>query len=122
MSSFNISIHLRAFKDAPNEADMKAIDSFIAKQAQSITTKELVPFIRAVGERGFVFCPSTFKDGIKSRETFEQTQLFVLTFDNENNEKLSFKRIKARAGYYGLPMLFAYSTYPYYWIDRKSVV
>lgn len=117
MNKFKVSIYLKPFRNAPNEADMKAIDSFIAKQAQSITNKEFDLFIRAVGKRGCVFCPSTFRDGIKSHETFEQSQLFVLTFDNENNEKLSFKRIKARAGYYGLPMLFAYSTYPYYWIE-----
>ena len=62
-----------------------------------IKDNNLVSLMKAVGEEGCVFCPSTFKDGIKSRETFEQSQLFVLTFGNANNEGLSFIKIKSRA-------------------------
>ena len=107
MSKFKISI-LKAFKDKLIEAEMESM---------VIKGNNLVSLMKAVGEEGCVFCPSTFKDSIKSRETFEQSQLFVLTFGNANNEGLSFIKIKSRARYYGLPMLFAYITDPFYCID-----
>ena len=119
MSKFKISIYAKTFKDRLVEAEMKAIDSFIADKSIVVNGDNCAALMSAVGKRGCVFCPSTFKDSIKSRETFEQAQLFVLTFDNASTEKISFNKIKGRARYYGLPILFAYSTDPFYWTDPE---
>lgn len=56
MSKFKISI-LKAFKDKLIEAEMESM---------VIKGNNLVSLIKEVGEEGYAFCPSTFKDSIKS--------------------------------------------------------
>ena len=84
--------------------------------------------MKRIGEDGWAFCPSTFQGQrwefkTKSPETFKQSQLFVLSFDNSTgdsiNEKLSFEEIETRAKRYGLPMLFAYKKDPRRWTESE---
>lgn len=119
MKKFAISIHLQAFNSPPIAEELARIDRTIAKTPVVVDNEHLDTFTRLVGERGNVFCPSTFQDGKKSRETFEQSQLFVLSFDGYKNEDAVFARIKARAKRYGLPILLAYDTRKYYWEETE---
>ena len=119
MKKFKISIHPEAFSSPPVIAELVRIGSTIAKSPVVVNREIFGQFVRLIGERGHVFCPSTFKDRKKSRETFKQSQLFVLSFDNRNDEQLTFKKIRDRAKYYGLPILFAYDCRECWWTDTE---
>ena len=119
MKKFKVSIHPEAFRNPPTIAEMKGIDGLIAKKIVVVDNEQFGKFMQMVGKKGYVFCPSTFKDRKKSRETFKQSQLFVLSFDNRNDEQLTFKKIRDRAKYYGLPILFAYECRECWWTDTE---
>lgn len=121
MSNFKVCVYSYQFKDAPNEPSLRVIGSFIAGKEYITEVNELVPFMEQVGSKGCTLCPSTFKDGIKSTDTFEQSQLLTLSFDSfssPDNQDVTFEKIKARAERYNLPILFAYDSYSY-WTRRR---
>ncbi len=114
MSKFKASIYSYPFRDEPNSATIKGIDTFIADMVCHTDTNGVVPFMQAVGSKGNVFCTSTFKNGVKNKENFEQSQLLTLSFDSfssPGNREVTFEKIKARTQRYKLPMLFAYDSY-----------
>ena len=69
-------------------------------------------FTFAVGRDGHTFCPATFTNGKRSKDHFEQQQMFALDFDNKaQDRRVSFEEVRARAKKYDLPILFAYDTF-----------
>lgn len=114
MNGFKASINKFPSKAELNNRTMEALDSITADKAEFIERDNIRSFVELVGSKGCTFCPATFQDGIKSRETFEQTQLFVLYFDSFSslgNSELTFEKVKARAGQYELPVFFAYDVF-----------
>ena len=63
-----------------------------------------------IGTLGKTFCLATFKNGKKSRDDFEQMQLFALYFDNKET---TAKESIIKAKQYGIPVLFAYDTFSF---------
>lgn len=126
MKKFKVSINDIPNKVEPCNAAMKVYDTYIADNAELVKRDNIRTFVERVGSKGHTFCPSTFKNGVKSRETFEQSQLFVLYFDSLENKNTSFEKMKARASQYDLPVLFAYDVFSpyrlYYGATRKKFV
>lgn len=108
MNEFNVSISKISSKSEFNDKEMKMFDTFIADNTELIKNDSIRSFVKQVGSKGHVFCPSTFKGGIKSKETFDQSQLLTLYFDSRET---SFEEIKDRTEQYDLPLLFAYDTF-----------
>ena len=111
-----------------SERNREKINTDIADMEIAISRQNIVTLMKGIGKDGWIFCPSTFQGQSwefksKSPETFQQSQLFVLSFDNQVgesiNEKLSYEEIEARAKRYGLPMLFAYKKDPHRWAETK---
>ncbi|MBD5155790.1 MAG: hypothetical protein HDT15_12215 [Oscillibacter sp.] len=124
MSKFKVCVDVCQFKDAPNVPTMKAIGSYIADKKYVVEVNELIPFVKQIGSLGRTFCPSTFKNGTISVDTFEQSQLLTLSFDsfsNPDNQGVTFEKIKARAERYALPILFAYDSYSYWTRKRFNI-
>ena len=91
MNEFNISISKISSKREFNDKEMEMFDTLIADNTELIKSDNVRSFVEQVGSKGHVFCPSTFKEGLKSKETFEQSQLLALHFDSKET---SFKEIK----------------------------
>jgi len=91
MNKFKVSINKIALKMEPNKKTMDVLESFIAEGSKVINKDNIESFVEQVSSKGYTFCPSTFKNNIKSKETFEQSQLFALYFDSfssQNNRKI----------------------------------
>ena len=112
MDEIKVSFYNKQLTSKPNNPTAAILSKIIADKAISVTQKEMKAFATLVGERGCTFCPATFKDGIRSKENFDQLQLPTLDFDNKDPDKtISFNEVKARADRYDLPILFAYDTF-----------
>ena len=115
MNEFKVSINRFTNKKGFNDVEMEFLDSIVAKSEniELIKSDNFKSFVEQVGSKGCTFCPSTFKDDVKSRETFEQSQLLTLYFDSykSTDREISFEKIKARAEQYELPILFAYDSF-----------
>jgi hypothetical protein len=102
----------RKYQETKPTGELAAIISKrISSSTMNLSLSNVENFANSVGNLGHTFCPATFKDGKRSKETFEQQQLIALDFDNKDpNKIISFKEIKSRAEHYELPILFAYDT------------
>lgn len=102
----------RKYQETKPTGELAAIISKrISSSMMNLSLSNVENFANSVGNLGHTFCPATFKDGKRSKETFEQQQLIALDFDNKDpNKIISFKEIKSRAEHYELPILFAYET------------
>jgi hypothetical protein len=101
-----------SFDNKPNNATTALLSKIIPDKIETVRQDEMKAFATLVGEKGYTFCPATFKDGKRTKESFDQTQLLALDFDNKEPENsISFKGVKARADRYDLPVLFAYDTF-----------
>lgn len=97
----------------PGKDEIAVISSTIGQQVKAIdpASSELKELANDIGARGSTFCPATFKDGKRSKENFEQQQLFALDFDNKSpDRKVTLEDIKKRSDQHDLPILFAYET------------
>jgi len=112
MNTIKLLLDPMPFHRKPKGNEIGSINNRIANTIKEISTpNELENLVRKIGSNGHTFCSATFKENRRSKETFEQQQLFVLDFDNkEPNKTISFEEAKARADYYELPILFAYDT------------
>jgi hypothetical protein len=107
MNSINLSYDHAAFLSKPTTEDAARISKRIGRFKTQLTPAELHAFVRDVSLDGRTFCPATFKNGKRSKESFEQQQLFALDFDGG----ISLKDVVVRAERYDLPVLFAYDTF-----------
>jgi len=124
MSSFRASISPIKCMREPNTKEMEAMDTYVAEYPEIITSKNFKWFVERVASKGHTFYTATFKNGVKSRDTYEQSKLLVLYFDtySSGNRNLTFREIKARAEKYNLPILFAYDSFSPIVARKKFVV
>lgn len=119
MENFKVSMaktHARYPLIAP---ELDALKATIVKFTPTINQHNFKEFVGVIGRKGWIFCPATFKENIKSEETFEQSQLFALYFDNtrRTNTRISFDEAIDRAKRYCLPVLFSYDFYSLDYFD-----
>ena len=114
MIEFKVSLDTYSYSSKPSTVTASYIADRIAGHIKIFNKDNINRFINLVAKKGLTFCPATFKngkddfsEGKKRKENFEQIQLFALDFDGG----ISFEEVKDRAGYYDLPILFAYETF-----------
>lgn len=123
MNTIKISYDQQSFQLKPSGGEIGSISNRIARSVQELDRDELQRVVTKIGSRGCTFSPATFKNGKRSKDNFEQQQLFALDFDNKNPKtKLTFDEVRDRAGYYELPVLFAYDTFSSKEHDKFRVV
>ena len=130
MTEFKVCVDNYRFKSKPGIYEAASIADRIANNIRSYNRDSIKTFVGLVGKEGCTFCPATFKKGKhdfryirKSKENFEQTQLFALDFDNKTPDKtVSFEEVKDRAERYDIPILFAYDTFSSVNHDKFRVV
>ncbi len=117
MTTFDICISKTRCYDIPTASMRESLAKGIAKNLFSVQNGQFQTFVNAVGVKGYSFCPSTFTNAYPSKDTFKQTQLFALSFNNlsstikKQNSKFSFVDIEQRARQYNLPIFFAYDIF-----------
>lgn len=122
MNRFKVSVAENRYRDILSQAELRSMDTSIAKSSCMVTDSNFKKFVILVGKCGYPFCPSTFKEGIKSKKTFAQSQLLVLYFDITNIEKrnTSYDELYDRAKRYELPVLFTYDSYSKEFADQTG--
>lgn len=122
MNRFKVSVAENRYRDILSQAELRSMDTSIAKSSCMVTDSNFKKFVILVGKCGYPFCPSTFKEGIKSKKTFAQSQLLVLYFDITNIEKrnTSYDELYDRAKRYELPVLFTYDSYSKEFADQAG--
>ena len=123
MNMIKVSIDSQKYQSKPSGDDIRYISSRIARSARSVNPDGLKKVVSQIGNNGCTFSPATFKNGKRSRDNFEQQQLFVLDFDNKDpRNKITFDEVKERADHYELPILSAYDTLSSTQHDKFRVV
>ena len=117
MTTFDICLSKTCWCDVPSASMRESLSKGIAQNIFSVESSQSKMFVNIVGAKGYSFCPSTFTNEHLSKDTFKQTQLFALSFNNlsSSNKKqdsgFSFADIKQRARQYNLPIFFAYDIF-----------
>lgn len=113
MQEIKLSLDTKSFKTKPNKFEITNISNRIASENVSLnSTESVAAFVKNVALRGYTFCPATFSNSKRCKDSFEQQQLFALDFDNKDTANtVTFEDIKKRADYYDLPMIAAYETF-----------
>lgn len=112
MDKIKVSLDEEGFRDKPKDEAIGKISSRIGASIKEVSCINMKKFALIVGRGGYTFCPATFKDGKRSKDSFEQQQMFALDFDNkDSSRRVSLEDVKARAKKYDLPLLFAYDTF-----------
>ena len=112
MAIFDICLSKTRCNDIPSETTRRGQENEIASNVCSVKKSQVQEFVELVGKKGYSFCPSTFKNACQRKDTFKQSQLFALFFNNlsHNNKKrnnsFSFDDIAQRARKYNLPIFF----------------
>ena len=123
MNTIKVSYDRELLWSKPNQQDTAIISMRIAGSPKTLELHKMKEFVEKIALDGHTFCPATFKDGKRSKDNFEQQQLFALDFDNKDPDKtVSFKDVKDRAEKYDLPILFAYDTFSSTNHDKFRVV
>lgn len=123
MDKIKVSLDEEGFRDKPKDEAIGKISSRIGASIKEVSRINMKKFALVVGRGGYTFCPATFKDGKRSKDHFEQQQMFALDFDNKDpNRRVSLEEVKARAKKYDLPILFAYDTFSSTDHDKFRVV
>lgn len=111
MNKIKVSYDYRSLSEKPNEILAASISKNIGKSPKLLSWNGIRELALDVSRNGRTFCTATFKNGKRSKDNFEQQQLFALDFDNKDtNNPITFDEVKKRAEHYELPMLFAYET------------
>ena len=123
MNEINISLDNVGYKSKPNNDEAAKISSRIGSKSKSISYKYIYNYMEVIGKCGLTFCPATFNNGTRKKSNFEQMQLLVLDFDNNDPNKLiTYDDVIDRAEYNELPVLFAYETLTSQDRDRFRIV
>ena len=111
MCNIKVSFDNNRLTEKPNGEIAAQISKSVGGNPKLLSKENIKAFAIAVGQNGHTFCPATFKNGKRSKDNFEQQQLFALDFDNKDtNNSITFDEVKKRAEHYELPVLFAYET------------
>lgn len=109
MTSFSVSISDYRYSRAGNEYEQLKRMKTIGKSKSTVKPTTVKWFIYLIGEEGYQFCTATFTPGPDGTDTFQQTQLFVLTFQGQTDfPHLTFEDVQKTCTEYHLPLLFAY--------------
>lgn len=117
MAIFDICLSKTRCNDIPSETTRRGQENEIASNVCSVKKSQVQEFVELVGKKGHSFCPSTFINVYRRKDTFKQTQLFALFFNNSSNDNkkhsnsFSFDDIAQRARQYNLPIFFAYDVF-----------
>ncbi len=117
MSAFDICLSKTRCQDIPTAATRETQTLGIAENPISVQTNQIQLVVNAIGANGCSFCPSTFTDVFPRKDTFKQTRLFALFFNNlshlnrKHDNNFSFDDIAQRARQYNLPIFFAYDVF-----------
>lgn len=123
MSTIKFSYDRHSFQSKPSGDEIRWINNRIARSVQELDRDELKETIIRIGSKGCTFSPATFKNGKRTKDNFEQQQLFALDFDNKDpKKKITFEKVKERAEHYELPILSAYDTLSSVEHDKFRVV
>lgn len=120
MNTFRVCICKDPHADIGTSAERKIRMQTIAENQSTISSDKLKRFVDLVGKKGYPFCPASFTSNHCRRDTFQQAQLFVLTFSSENKyvqkhcPDLTFEDIRRKSKQYQLPILFAYQMYAWF--------
>ena len=110
MAIFDICLSKTRCNDIPSETTRRGQENEIASNVCSVKKSQVQEFVELVGKKGHSFCPSTFINVYRRKDTFKQTQLFALFFNNSSNDNkkhsnsFSFDDIAQRARQYNLPI------------------
>lgn len=111
MNAVKLSYDNQRFRKKPSNDEIRFINKRLAGPGKKIGLDKLKKVISDIACNGCTFCPATFKNGKRSKDNFEQQQLFALDFDNKDPKKrLTFDEVKERAGQFEMPIFFAYDT------------
>ena len=108
MNKIKICLSQAKLREKPNKAETALLASYIADSEHHLDNSNIRSFAEGVGQNGKTFCPATFKGNKKSKEYFEQMQMFALDFDGK--QTISHQEVCDRAKQYNLPILFSYET------------
>lgn len=123
MNMIRLSYDNQSFQLKPSDDEKRQIHNRIGRSVRKLSRNELKETANEIGSRGHAFSPTTFKNGWRNQDNFEQQQLFALDFDNKDpKKKLTFEEVKERAGQFEMPVLFAYDTMSSVKHDRFRVV
>lgn len=121
MENFKVSMIRPYTRGVLSNAELKNLDFLITKFSPTVDSDNFKEFVGLVGKKGWIFCPSTFSDHSKSKETYKQSQLAALYFNgisSSGKKPASYYEIKDRAKRYDLPILFAYDSYSSDYSDK----
>lgn len=99
MNKIRVSLDGEGFRDKPKDEAISKISNRIGTSTVGLRpiSNDMKKFAHVVGCRGCTFCPATFKDGKRSKENFEQQQIFALDVDNKNQaRRISLEEVRAR--------------------------
>lgn len=112
MDDIKISLDYMRYSSKPDKWEADDIYMRIGGKVKQLNRKYIKSYIESIGQNGQTFCPATFKNDKNKKENFEQMQMLVLDFNNNNvNKIISWKQVKEKANNYNLPILFAYDTF-----------
>ena len=106
MKIIRISFDHRGYKSKPEDYEIGNISIRVGNNPILVDHNNVRKIINAIATKGHAFAPATFYEGLRKKDSFKQTQLFALDFD----ETLAFDKAIDRAKQYELPILFAYET------------
>lgn len=108
MYDIRVSLDNEDYTSKPLSSEAAQISKRIGKNKEILNCPaSLYEFVYNVSQQGHTFSPSTFSDGKRKLDNFEQMQLLVLDFDGG----ISYKEVRKRAAQYDVPFLFAYETF-----------
>ena len=107
MNEIKVSLDKTSYSSKPEDREIALLNNRIGKNIKTLNSENMYFFALTVGQHGQTFSPTTFLNGHKSQDSFEQMQMLVLDFD----ETISFESVRDRAEQYELPILSAYDTF-----------
>lgn len=119
MDAIKVSVDSQRFQSKPTNDETARLSSRIGRNKESLDSPVSIrAFMMDVGQHGHTFSPTTFSNGSKKIDDFEQMQMLVLDFDGG----ISYKDICDRAKQYELPLLSVYDTFSSKEHDRFRVI
>jgi len=106
MKNVKVCLDTVSLPPKPSDDAIDRLNRRIAKTTKQLNPNNIRDFVADISANGYSFCPATFTNGSKERETFEQQQLFALDFTGG----ISWQELFARSKKYNIPLLFAHTT------------
>lgn len=118
MNNIKVSLDRVQYSSKPQNENIGQISKRIGNSVEYLNSANIKSFVEKVSKHGQTFCQTTFTNGSRKKENFEQQQLLVLDFDGG----ISTDNVFDRAKQYELQILFAYETFSSIDSDRFRVV